>query len=170
MSRRVAVRFGSLFRGGGRQSSDSRLQGELSMRHKRAISGDLVGGDVQQTEHIRSDHGTGSLRLGNWLQDRCRQGFDLPEAEHLCRRIFYKFDDIPMALRAQLSRDTLAALFAELARLGWIRTGGGIEQFAWDPQHWRNLLTPDYRRIGPIYDVVLGEAAFGRLLPHPGQA
>src|ERR1700690_4061308 len=71
-----------------------------------------------------------------------------------------------MALRAQLSRDTLAALFAELVRQGWIRTAGGIEQFARDTQHWRNLLTPDYRRIGPVYDVVLGEAAFGRLLPH----
>jgi hypothetical protein len=146
------------------------LQSELSMRHGRGISGDLVGGDVEQREHIRIDHGARSLSLGVWLQDRCREGFDLPEAEHLCRRIYYKFDGIPMALRAQLCRDTLAALFTELVRLGWIRTAGGIEQVARDPQHWRNLLTPDYSRIGPVYDVVLGEAAFGRLLPHPGQA
>ena len=82
----------------------------------------------------------------------------------------YRFDGIPMALRAQLSRATLAALFAELARLGWIRAVCGIDQFALDPEHWRNLLTPDYRRVGPVYDVMLGEAAFGRLQPHPGQA
>jgi hypothetical protein len=122
----------------------------------------------QASMKTRVDHGKPS-GLGAWLQDRCRQGFDLPEAEHLCRRIYYKFDGIPMALRAQLSRDTLAALFAELARLGWIRTVG-IEQIARDPEHWRNLLTPDYRRVGPVYDVMLGEAAFGRLQPHPGQA
>jgi hypothetical protein len=100
--------------------------------------------------------------LGAWLQDRCRQGFDLPEVEHLCRRIYYKFDGIPMAWRAQLSRATLATLFAKLARLGWIRTVG-IEQIARDPEHWRNLLTPDYRRIGPVNDQALGEAALGRL-------
>jgi hypothetical protein len=101
--------------------------------------------------------------LGAWLQDRCRQGFDLPEVEHLCR-IYYRFDGIPMALRAQLSRATLVALFAELARLGWIRTVG-IEQIARDPEHWRNLLTPDYRRVGPVYHQALREAAFGRLRP-----
>jgi hypothetical protein len=111
------------------------------------------------------NHGGRSLWLGAWLQDRCRQGFDLPEAEHLCRRIYYRFDGISMALRAQLSRATLAALFAELARLGWIRTAGGIEQIARDPEHWRILLTPDYRRLGPVYDEVLGEAAFERLRP-----
>src|ERR1700685_4564468 len=66
------------------------LQSELSMRHERGFLGDLVGGDVEQGEHIRSDHGARSLSLGVWLQDRCRQGFDLPEAEHLCRRIYYK--------------------------------------------------------------------------------
>ena len=41
--------------------------------------------------------------LGAWLQDGCRQSFDLPEAEHLCRRIYSRFDGIPMALRAQLA-------------------------------------------------------------------
>jgi hypothetical protein len=107
--------------------------------------------------------------LGAWLQDRCRQGFDLPEAEQLCRRIYYSFDGIPVALRAQLSRAILSAVFAELARLGWIRSVGRIEQIARDPEHWRNLLTADYRRVGPVYDVLLGEAAFGRLQPHPGQ-
>jgi hypothetical protein len=117
----------------------------------------------------RVDHGDPGW-LGAWLQDRCRQGFDLPEVEHLCRRIYYRFDGIPMALRAQLSRATLAALFAELARLGWIRAVCGIDQFALDPEHWRNLLTPDYRRVGSVYDVMLREAAFGRLQPHPGQA
>src|ERR1700730_13950511 len=34
-----------------------------------------------------------------------------------------------------------------------------------DPEHWRNLLTPDYRRVGPVYDQALREAAFGRLRP-----
>jgi hypothetical protein len=116
----------------------------------------------------RVDHGE-PVGLGTWLQERCRQGFDLPEAEHLCQRIYYRFEGIPMALRAQLSRATLAALFAELARLGWIRTARGNEQFAVDPEHWRKLLTPDYRRVGPVYDEVLGEAAFGRLQPRPGQ-
>jgi hypothetical protein len=69
----------------------------------------------------RVDHGEPGW-LGAWLQDRCPQGFDLPEAEQLCRRINHRFDGIPMALRAHLSPATLAALFAELARLGWIRT------------------------------------------------
>jgi hypothetical protein len=50
----------------------------------------------------RVDHGEPG-RLGAWLQDRCGQGFDLPEAEHLCRRLYYRFDGIPMALRAQLA-------------------------------------------------------------------
>jgi hypothetical protein len=98
----------------------------------------------------RVDHGDPGW-LGAWLQDRCR-------------RIYYRFDGIPMALRAQLSRATLAALFAELARLGWIPTAG-IEQIARDPEHWRNLLTPDCRRVGPVYDQALREAAFGRLRP-----
>jgi hypothetical protein len=104
--------------------------------------------------------------LGAWLQNRCQQGFDLPEAGHPCGPIYYRLPGIPMALR--LSRATLTALFAERARLGWIRAVCGIDQFALDPERWRNLLTPDYRRVGPIYDVMLGEAAFGRL--HPGQA
>ena len=146
------------------------LMKRWSERHARGILGDLVGGDVEHREHIRSEQRARSVSLGVWLQGRCRQGFDLPEAEHLCRRIYYKFDGIPMALRAQLSRDTLAPLFAELVRLGWIRPAGGVEQSARDPQHWRNLLTPDYRRTGPVYDVVLGEAAFARLLPHTVQA
>ena len=111
----------------------------------------------------RVDHGDPGW-LGAWLQDRCRRGFDLPEVEHRCRRIYYRFDGIPMALLAQLSRATLAALFAELARLGWIPTVG-IEQVARDPEHWRNLLTPDYRRVGPVYDQALWEAALGRLRP-----
>jgi hypothetical protein len=50
----------------------------------------------------RVDHGEPGW-LGAWLQDRCQQGFDLPEAEHLCRRIYYRFAGIPMALRAQLA-------------------------------------------------------------------
>jgi hypothetical protein len=104
--------------------------------------------------------------LGAWLQDRCRRGLDLPEVERLCRRIYYRIDGIPMALPAQLSRATLAALFNELARLGWIPTVG-IEQIARDPEHWRNLLTPDCRRVGPVYNQALREAAFafGRLRP-----
>jgi hypothetical protein len=124
-----------------------------------------MGGALEQSEHIRSDHGGRSLWLGAWLQERCRQGFDLPETEHLCRRIYCRFDGIPMALCAQLPRATLAAFFAELARLGWIRTVGGIKQFALEPEHWRNLLTPDYRRLGPVCDQVLGVAASGRLQP-----
>jgi hypothetical protein len=123
----------------------------------------------QASVKTRVDHGEPG-GLGTWLQERCRQGFELPEAEHLCQRIYYRFEGIPMALRAQLSRATLAALFAELARLGWIRTVAGMEQFAVDPEHWQNLLTPDYRRVGPIYDEARGEAAFGRLQPRPGQA
>jgi hypothetical protein len=117
----------------------------------------------QPSMETRVDHGKPG-GLGAWLQARCRQGFDLPEVEHLCRRIYYQFDGIPMALRAQLSRATLAALFAELARLGWVRTVG-IVQIARDPEHWLNLLTPDYLRVGPVYDQALWEAALGRLRP-----
>jgi hypothetical protein len=29
--------------------------------------------------------------LEAWLQDRSPKGFDLPEAEHLCRRIYFRF-------------------------------------------------------------------------------
>jgi hypothetical protein len=79
----------------------------------------------QASMETRVGHGAPG-GLGAWLQERCRQGFDLPEAEHVCRRIYYQFDGIPMALRAQLSRATLAALFAELARLGWIHAARGI--------------------------------------------
>jgi hypothetical protein len=139
------------------------------MWHERGRARDLEGGNVEQSEHSHSDHGLASLSLGAWLQDHCRLRFDLPEAEHLCRRIYYRFDGIPMALRAQLSRATLAAAFAELARLGWIRLRA-VDQFALDPEHWRKLLAPDNRRVKPAYDVILGEAAFDRLQPHPGQA
>ena len=137
-----------------------------SHRHGPTALASIIG---QASMETRVDHGKPG-GLGAWLQERCRQGFDLPEAEHLCRRIYYRFDGIPMALRAQLSRASLAALFAELARLGWIHAARGIEQFALEPEHWRNLLTPDYRRVGPLYDQVLGEAAFGRLQPHQSQA
>jgi hypothetical protein len=139
------------------------------MWYQRGIARGLEGGDVEQREHIRSDHGGASRSLGAWLQDHCRQGFDLPEAEHLCRRIYYRFDGIPMALRAQLSRATLEAVFAELARLGWIRLRA-VDQLALDPEHWRILLAPDNWRVEPAYDVILGEAAFDRLQPHSGQA
>ncbi len=49
-----------------------------------------MGGAVEQSEHIRSDHGGCSLWLGVWLQDRRRQVFDLPEAldpEHWRMRV-----------------------------------------------------------------------------------
>jgi hypothetical protein len=111
----------------------------------------------------RINHG-GSCWLGAWLQDRCGQGFDLPEVEHLCRRIYYRFDGIPKASRAHLSWATLAILFAELARLGRIRTVG-IEQIARDSELRRNLLTPDYRRVDLVYNQALGEAACERLRP-----
>jgi hypothetical protein len=34
--------------------------------------------------------------LGAWLQERCNQGFEVPEAECLCLRMYYRFDGIPM--------------------------------------------------------------------------
>jgi hypothetical protein len=72
------------------------------MWHEREIARALEGSDVEQSEHIRSNHGGASLSL-----------------------------------------ESLEALFA---------------------------LDPDYRRVGPAYDVMLGKAAFDRLQPHPGQA
>jgi hypothetical protein len=74
--------------------------------------------------------------------------------------MYYRFDGIPMALRPQLSRGTLAGTFAELARRGWIRTANDD---LLTPQHWQQLLTTNYHRSGPIYDYALGEAAFHRL-------
>ena len=87
--------------------------------------------------------------LGAWLQDRYRQGLDVPEAECLCRRMYYRFDGIPMALRHQLSRVTLASTFAELARRGWVRTAcdAACDDLL-TPQYWRRLLTPHYHRRG----------------------
>ena len=104
--------------------------------------------------------------LGAWLQERCHQGFEVPEAECLCLRIYYKFDGIPMALRHQLSRVTLASTFAELARRGWVRaTDGAAGDDLLTPQYWQQLLTPNYRCIEPIYDYALGESVFRRLQP-----
>jgi len=34
--------------------------------------------------------------LGSWLQERGLQGFEVPEAECLCLRMYYRFDGIPM--------------------------------------------------------------------------
>ena len=102
--------------------------------------------------------------LGTWLQDHCHQGLGVPEAECLCLRMYYNFDGIPMALRHQLSRITLASTFAELARRGWVRTAhGAAGDDLLTPQYWEQLLTPNYRRTGPIYDGELGEAVFHRL-------
>ena len=104
--------------------------------------------------------------LGAWLQERCHQGFEVPEAECLCLRMYYKFDGIPMPLRHQLSRVTLASTFAELARRGWVRTtDGAVSDALLTPQYWQHLLTPNYRRSGPNYDYALGEAVFHRLQP-----
>jgi hypothetical protein len=104
--------------------------------------------------------------LGTWLQERCHQGLDVPEAECLCLRMYYKFDGIPMALRHQLSRVTLASTFAELARRGWVRTADSAAgDAARTPQYWQHLLTPNYHRSAPTYDSALGEAAFHRLQP-----
>jgi hypothetical protein len=104
--------------------------------------------------------------LGAWLQERCRQGLGVPEAECLCLRMYYKFDGIPMALRHQLSRVTLASTFAELARRGWIRAANGAagDDFL-TAQYWQQLLTPNYHRGGPIYDHALGETVFHLLQP-----
>jgi hypothetical protein len=111
----------------------------------------------------RIDHGPPGW-LGPWLQDRCHQGFDLPEAECLCLRMYYRFDGVPMALRHQLSRVPLASTFAELARRGWIRTANGAAgDDLLTPQYWQRLLTPSFHRSGPIYDYTLGEAVFRRL-------
>ena len=102
--------------------------------------------------------------LGTWLQDHCHEGLGVPEAECLCLRMYYNFDGIPMALRHQLSRITLASTFAELARRGWIRTAhGAAGDDRLTPHYWEQLLTPNYRRSGPIYDCALGEAVFHRL-------
>jgi len=107
--------------------------------------------------------------LGAWLQDRCHQGLGVPEAECLCLRMYYKFDGIPMALRHQLSRGTLASTFAELARLGWIRTTKSTAaEDLLTPKHWQRLLTPNYQLGGPIYDHALGETVFHRLRLGPG--
>ena len=116
----------------------------------------------------RSNHGR-PHGLETWLQDRCHRGLGVAEAEYLCLRMYYRFDGIPMALRDQLSRVTLASTFAELARRGWVRTAdgaGGDEVLT--PQHWQRLLTPNYRRSGPIHDWALGEAVFQRLEPGLG--
>ena len=102
--------------------------------------------------------------LGAWLQERCRQGLGVPEAECLCLRMYYKFDGIPMALRHQLSRVTLASTFAELARRGWIRAArDAAGEDLLTPQYWQRLLTPNYHRSGPIYDQALGDTVFLRL-------
>jgi hypothetical protein len=80
--------------------------------------------------------------------------------------MYYKFDGIPMTLRYQLSRVTLASTFAELARQGWVRTAdGAANDEVLTPQYWQHLLTPNYYRTTPIYDSALGEAAFQRLQP-----
>ena len=34
--------------------------------------------------------------LGAWRQERCLQGFEVPEAECLCLRTHYRVDGIPM--------------------------------------------------------------------------
>lgn len=134
------------------------------MRRERGISGDLAGVDAEHAEQFRSNHDERSPWLGTWLQERYQRGFDMPEAEHLCLRIYYKFDGIPMALRSQLSRVTLATTFAELGRRGWIRSvDNGAGNDVLTVEYWQNLLTPNYRRAGPQYDDALGEAAFQRL-------
>jgi hypothetical protein len=80
-------------------------------------------------------------------------------------RMYYNFDGIPLTLRHQLSRLTLAATFAELVRRGWIRisdsAGGGA---AMNREHWLNLLTPNYRSSEPTINAARGEAVFQRLL------
>jgi hypothetical protein len=102
--------------------------------------------------------------LGAWLQDLCHEGLSVPEAECLCLRMYYKFDGIPMALRHQLSRVTLAGTFAELARRGWVRTAhGAAGSDLQTPQYWQRLLTPNYHGRGPIYDHTLGETVFLQL-------
>jgi len=106
--------------------------------------------------------------LGAWLQQRCHQGFEVPEAECLCLRMYYRFDGIPMPLRHQLSRATLASTFAELARRGWVHTAEGADDDVLTPQYWQHLLTPDYHRSVPIYNYALGEAVFHRLQPSLG--
>ena len=107
--------------------------------------------------------------LGTWLQDHWHQGLGVPEAECLCLRMYYNFDGIPMALRHQLSRITLASTFAELARRGWVRTAhGAAGDDLLTPQYWEQLMTPNYRRSRPIYDCALGEAVFHRLAPGLG--
>ncbi len=114
------------------------------------------------------NHGQPSW-LGAWLQERCHQGFEVTEAECLCLRMYYRFDGIPMALRHQLSRVTLASTFAELTRRGWVRaTDGAAGDDLLSQRYWQHLLTPNYHRSGPIYDYALGEAAFQRLQPSIG--
>jgi len=93
------------------------------------------------------------------------RGFGYLEAEQLCLRMYYKFEGIPLTLRYQLSHRTLAATFAELVRVGWIRTAGSATaEAAMSSEHWLNLLAPDYRRGGAKVDSAIGEAAFLRLL------
>jgi len=78
--------------------------------------------------------------------------------------MYRRFDGIPMALRHQLSRITLASTFAELARRGWIRTADGAAgDDLLTPQYWQRLLTPNFHRNGPIYDYALGETVCRRL-------
>ena len=107
--------------------------------------------------------------LGTRLQGHGQRGLGVPEAECLSRRMFYSFDGIPMALRHQLSRITLTSTFAELAHRCWVRiahVAAGNDLLT--PQYWQQLLTPNYRRSGPIHDCALGEAVFHRLEPGLG--
>jgi hypothetical protein len=121
----------------------------------------------EHNEHQNQDRGEPggtSAWLGAWLQGNYREGFSYDDAEQLCLRMYYRFDGIPLALRHQLSRLTLAATFAELVRRGWIRmSGGATGQAAMSREHWLNLLTPNYRSGQPSINAALGEAAFQRL-------
>jgi hypothetical protein len=83
--------------------------------------------------------------IGVWLQENWPQGLSTREAEQLCVSIYYRFDGIPQTLRGQLSRWPLAKTFAELARMGWIRTGRAVgDDPVFSQEHWLILLTPKY--------------------------
>jgi len=103
--------------------------------------------------------------LTSFLRQQLPGGLIYDDAAQLCLRLHCVTDGVPLALRPQTALPGLADVFAELARVGWIREqdspmrtfyGARLHEVK-DRGHWVEIIASIYKKGADAVDISRGE-------------
>lgn len=103
--------------------------------------------------------------LTSFLLKQRPSGLVYDDAAQLCLRLHCVIDGVPSELRSQTTLPALADVFAELARIGWVREqsspmssfyGARLHEVT-DRGHWVEVIASIYKK-GDVVDVARGDA------------